>query len=285
MAGARPFLIEARQVRVERGGNTILHGISLGLHRGELGVLLGPSGSGKSTLFKALMGLWPLQSGQVLLEGTPLGNVEPARLTRTIGAVPQDDIVHLDLRLRRALEYSARLRLPPGTSEEALQAAVDRVLAALELTERAQVRIRNLSGGQRKRASMGVELLLAPPVLLLDEPTSGLDPELEANTMRLLRRLAGEGRGVLTTTHATASLDQAHFTVVVVKGRLAWAGPPGDMLAHFQVSDPDLVFKQLREAEPDAWAKRYQGSAAAQAFAHRAPPALAKVASGKDGTG
>ena len=267
------FLIEARDVRVERGGNQILHGISLGVHRGELGVLLGPSGSGKSTLFKALMGQWELSGGQVLLEGQPLGRLDPARVARTIGCVPQDDIVHTDLRLRSALEYAARLRFPAEAGEAAVQAAVDRVLGALELSERAGVRIKHLSGGQRKRASMGVELLLAPPILFLDEPTSGLDPELEASTMRLLRRLAGEGRAVLTTTHATASLAEAHFTVVVVKGRLAWAGPPAGMLEHFQVSDPDLVFKKLREAEPDAWAERYRASPLAGRFASRPAPA------------
>lgn len=235
-------------------------------------MLLGPSGSGKSTLFKALMGLWPVAAGQVLLEGQPIGRVDAAVLARTIGSVPQDDIVHLDLRLRVALTYSARLRLPEATPEAEVTAAVDRVLSALELTERANLRIRSLSGGQRKRASIASELLLAPPILFLDEPTSGLDPELEASTMRLLRRLADEGRAVLTTTHATASLDLAHFTLVIVKGRLAWAGPAREMLGHFQVSDPDLVFKKLREAEPDVWAQRWESSPARAAFAARPAP-------------
>ena len=210
--------------------------------------------------------------GDALLRGERLGSLDAATVSRGIGSVPQDDIIHTALPLRRALEYSARLRLPAGTSEEAIAAAVDRVLRDIELTDRATVRIRRLSGGQRKRASMALELLLAPPALLLDEPTSGLDPDLEASTMRLLRRLADEGRGVLTTTHATASLAMADLVVLVVKGYLAWAGPIADALRHFGVPDPDLIFKTLRGASPAEWAARYRQSPMAQRMSARPAP-------------
>jgi ABC-type multidrug transport system ATPase subunit len=174
--------------------------------------------------------------------------------------------------LRPALEYAARLRLPAETEEEAIAATVDRVLAAIELEHRSRLRIRRLSGGQRKRASLGIELLLAPPVLLLDEPTSGLDPELEATTMKLLRRLAREGRAVLTTTHATASLELADFIVVIAAGQIAYLGTPAGALRYFKVPDPDLIFKRLKEQEASGWALLYRSSADCAAAARRAPP-------------
>jgi len=267
------FLLEARNLRLSRGSVRVLQGVSLGIHRGELGVVLGPSGSGKSSLLKALAGIYDY-SGEVLLEGRQVSGLATREVASTIGMVPQDDIIHTKLELRPALEYSARLRLPPEATEDDVQAAVDRVLKATELEERAGVRIGRLSGGQRKRASMGVELLLAPPVLLLDEPTSGLDPELESSTMALLRRLAREGRAVLTTTHATASLGVADFLLVIVAGYLAWLGPPDAALKHFGVSDPDLIFKKLRDLEPRDWGARYAASATATRMAARPAPAI-----------
>ncbi len=267
------FLLEARGVWLARGGVQILSDVSVGVHRGELGVLLGPSGSGKSSLLKALGGMARPDDGEVRLGGDDLYDLPPARVAASIGMVPQDDIIHTDLKLRPALEYAARLRFPAGAAEQAIQAAVDRVLRDLELEQRASVRIRRLSGGQRKRASMGIELLQAPPVLLLDEPTSGLDPDLEATTMRLLRKLADQGRAVLTTTHATASLELADFLIVIVQGHLAWLGPPKAALQHFGVPDPDLIFKALRKDPPAAWATRYRQSPFHKRMAARPPRA------------
>lgn len=269
------FLLEGRDVRLSLGGVEILNGISVGVHRGEFGVLLGPSGSGKSTLLKALSGILGVDRGEVLLDGKGLNSLPRDQVTRMIGEVPQDDIIHTGLKLRAALDYAARLRFPRGTSEDELQSAVDRVLQAIELTDRADVRIRKLSGGQRKRASMGVELLLAPPALLLDEPTSGLDPDLESTTMKLLRRLADEGRAVLTTTHAMGSLGLADFVIVLVKGWLAWYGPVEPALRHFNATDPELIFKRLRDAKPQEWASRYRQTAVAKQMRARPGPVRA----------
>lgn len=267
------FLLEARHVGFERGGYTILAGVSVGVHAGEFGVLLGPSGSGKSSLLKVMGGLIRPDSGEVLLRGKDLYRLDPAQAAASIGMVPQDDIIHTQLKLRSALDYAARLRFPAATPEPEIKGAVDRVLEELELEHRAGVRIRKLSGGQRKRASMGIELLQAPPVLLLDEPTSGLDPDLEATTMKLLRKLADQGRAVVTTTHSTASLALADFLIVVVQGHLAWYGPPKAALAHFGVSDPDLIFKALRKAKPASWGARYRQSPICKRMAARPPRA------------
>jgi ABC transport system ATP-binding/permease protein len=277
------FLLEARGVSLERGSVQVLKDVSLGVHAGELVVLLGPSGSGKSSLLKCLAGVVAPDDGQVLLCGQDVNELPAAEVARTIGLVPQDDIIHTELRLRPALEYAARLRMPAGTPEPAIQAAVDRVLAATELTQRADVKIARLSGGQRKRASMGVELLVAPPALLLDEPTSGLDPELETTTMQLLRRLADEGRALITTTHAMASIDLAHLVAVVMGGVLAFAGTPAEAIQFFQVPDPDLIFKRLKDDKPAGWAARYRQSpffAKARGRAAPAPPRRAREETG-----
>jgi ABC-type multidrug transport system ATPase subunit len=272
------YLLEARGVSLERGSVQVLTDVSLGVHPGELVLLLGPSGSGKSSILRVLAGIARPDQGTVLLRGEDVGDLDAAAVARTIGMVPQDDIIHTELALRPALEYAARLRFPATATEAEVQAAVDRVLTATELTERADVRIQRLSGGQRKRASMGVELLLAPPVLLLDEPTSGLDPDLETTTMALLRRLADEGRAVLTTTHAMASIDMAHGVVVIMQGHVAFAGTPAQAIQFFQVPDPDLIFKRLKDDKPTGWASRYRQSPIAEQWRARPAPAGARKA-------
>jgi len=266
-----PFLA-AEDLCVARGGIQILEGISLGIQRGELTALLGPSGSGKSTLLKTLGGVLAPERGRVQIGGRELSALSETELAQTVGNVPQDDIIHTGLPLGRALSYAARLRFPREAPAAEVEAAVDRVLAAIELTDRADVRISRLSGGQRKRASLGVELLLAPPVLLLDEPTSGLDPGLERTSMRLFRRLADEGRAILCTTHSTDSLDLTHQLVLVVCGRLAFAGTLADALAHFEVSDAALIYKRLRDRKPQEWAQLYRRSEAFRRAASRPAP-------------
>lgn len=265
-------LLAAQDLSLARGDVQILSGLSLSVLRGEFVALLGPSGSGKSTLLKALGGVLVPDRGRVEVEGRPLGELSPAARAATIGSVPQDDIIHTALPLGRALSYAAQLRLPRDTPPAELTAAVDRVLAAIELTDRAGVRISRLSGGQRKRASLGVELLLAPPILLLDEPTSGLDPDLERTSMQLFRRLADEGRAIVCTTHSTDSLDLVHQLLIVVRGHLAFAGTLADALAHFQVPDPALIFKRLRDRRPEQWAQLYRQSPARQRARARSAP-------------
>ena len=177
------------------GGTRILQMVDLTLHPGEMCALIGPSGAGKSTLIKALLGLRDPDKGSVMMGSLPMAELGP------VGYVPQDDALHRGLTVRRELAYAAELRMPEASAEER-QSRIAEVLDQVDLGDRAEVRIRRLSGGQRKRVSLALELLTGPPLLILDEPTSGLDPGLEARTMTLLSQVAGTGRIVLVATHA-----------------------------------------------------------------------------------
>lgn len=200
-------------VRVEAIGLTradrgVLHDVSATAEPGELVAVTGPSGAGKTTLLRCLAGLLRPSSGVVL------HNDEPPS---TVGYVPQDDTLHHELPLRRTLLYAARLRMPVGSD---YAGAVTRVLAALGLTPVEATRVGLLSGGERKRASIAVELLTQPQVFFLDEPTSGLDPVAADELMRLLRGLASGGTTVVLTTHRPADLGFCHQVWTVEAGRL-----------------------------------------------------------------
>ncbi len=158
-----------------KGGKQVLQGVSLTVKACELVAVVGGSGAGKTTLLEALAGVRPAERGEVRFDGVDLyENFDSFR--RLLGYVPQDDIIHADLPLERTLRYAAALRLPESKSSADIDSAVDRALAALDLSHRADVQVGALSGGQRKRASIAVELLTSPPVFFLDEPTSGLHP-------------------------------------------------------------------------------------------------------------
>lgn len=205
------------------GGRTLLSPTDLAVAPGEFVALLGPSGSGKTTLLRTLAGVTDPTAGRVTLGG------EPATLhVDDLGYVPQRETVHDLLSVREALRYAAVLRV----GDDEADGVVEDVLAELDLVAVAGTRIRDLSGGERRRAACGLELVGRPKVLLLDEPTSGLDPVLERRLMRTFRRLADQGRAVIVVTHATNSLHLCD-TVAVMEpgGRLAVAGPPGEALA------------------------------------------------------
>jgi ABC-type multidrug transport system ATPase subunit len=202
---ARPVLttadlvLSARGLSWTAGGRAVLDRVDLDLRRGELVALVGGSGTGKSTLLELLAGLRRPAAGGIVVDDDDNG-------TPAIGFVPQDDIIHRDLRLRATLDFAARLRLPRRLTRSRRAEEVARVLAALDLDEQADVRVRDLSGGQRKRASIAVELLGRPALLLLDEPTSGLDPGTAAEVMAVLRRLTFGGTAVVLSTHSPADL-------------------------------------------------------------------------------
>ena len=281
--------IDARNLSrvVTRNGvqRVILHDVSLSIAPREFVAIVGGSGTGKSTLMKALCGYAPADQGQVLVNGDDFYRNFGAYRS-VLGYVPQDDILHRSLPVQRALEYAARLRLPADTTDQEVAARIDRVLEDVEMTAHRDKPIDALSGGQRKRVSIGAELLADPSLFFLDEPTSGLDPGLEKKMMYTLRRLADSGRTVILVTHATANITQCdHVIFMAGNGRMVFFGPPGDALRFFQVTSGDFadiytkiegiaspehpVVRQDVRAEYEAWQAAHPQAAS--------PPTLAEL--------
>jgi len=242
-------------------GINLLQDISLAILPREFVALVGVSGAGKSTLMNALAGFWPASDGAVLVNGTDLYRRFDAFRT-DLGYVPQDDIIHKELTAERALHYVARLRLPGDMTAAERRQAVTEELETLGLMERKDVRVGSLSGGQRKRVSIGVERLTRPGLFFLDEATSGLDPGTENRLMRLLRDLADGGQTIVLVTHATKNVMLCDQVIFLAKGgRLAYFGPPGEALDYFDVGDFDEIYEQLEdERSPEEWAERFRQS-------------------------
>ena len=253
-SGAR---VDAINVSRRIGTRQILQEMTLSVEPGELVAIAGGSGAGKTTLLAILAGLQSPSVGQVRHDGVLRG----ARLSAEtrIGYVPQDDIIHLEMPLRRTLRYAARLRLPAGTSAAEADRIVEQTMHDLDLSDRAEVPVRGLSGGQRKRASIAVELLTRPSLFFLDEPTSGLDPSTAADVMRLLRGLSERGVTVVLTTHEPAGIDRCDRVVFLARdGHLAFAGSPTEARRYFGVGDLNEVYGRLSgEDTPAIWAKRF----------------------------
>ncbi len=234
--------IEAQTLdRTTKNGVALLQGATLVVEPGELIGIVGGSGAGKTTLLEALAGISPPTSGRVLFDGIDLYRNQD--LFRTdLGYVPQDDIIHTDLPLRRTLRYAARLRV----GGEGIDGAVDDALRTLDLAERADTKVAALSGGQRKRASIAVELLTKPRVFFLDEPTSGLDPSTSAELLGTLRSLADSGTTVLFTTHAIQDLRLCRRVMFLARGgRIAFAGTLDDALGFFEVQTVEEIYGRL----------------------------------------
>src|SRR5215510_2037713 len=262
--GTRIRLI-AQQLRAEatdfQTGRTLrlLDDISLVLDPCEFVGLLGPSGAGKSTLMDALNGFRPAAQGKVLLNDRSL--YEYLAVLRTlIGYLPQDDILHRALTVRECLFYSAKLRLPDDYTDAEIRARVSEVMRNLELSERAENCIHQLSGGQRKRVSLGIELLSKPSLLFVDEPTAGQDPRTEAKLMELFREIANKGATVVINTHLLGSFSLLDKVAVLVRGKLAFFGPSQEMLPYFKAQRPHEVFDRLHEHPPEHWANAYRQS-------------------------
>jgi ABC-type multidrug transport system ATPase subunit len=235
-AGTPGARLTADGIVVPRGARRVLDGVSVDIEPGQLVALVGPSGGGKTTLLEALAGIRRLSEGTVWLDGQDVSrHVDGVRAS--VAFVPQDDIIHRDLPLRATLNYAARLRLPATVDHEQV---VEAVLAELDLRARAAVAVGSLSGGQRKRASIAVELLARPRLLILDEPTAGLDPTSAVMLVQVLRRLAHAGYTVLFTTHNTQDLALVDVAgVLSSEGRvLHWGGAAG-ALAHLGVAAVD----------------------------------------------
>jgi ABC transport system ATP-binding/permease protein len=238
-------------------GKQLLDHISLTARPGTLTAIVGGSGAGKSTLSRLIAGYTSPSEGTVLFEGHNI-HTEYASMRSRIGMVPQDDVVHRQLTVNQALGYAAELRLPPDTSKQERAQIVAGVLEELEMTKHADTRVDKLSGGQRKRASVALELLTQPSLLLLDEPTSGLDPALDRQVMLMLRQLADAGRVVTVVTHSISYLDVCDQILLLAPGgKVAFCGPPDQVEAAMGTRNWADIFAKVG-ADPDEANRRFK---------------------------
>ena len=255
----------------------IIQDISLAFQPKEFIVVVGQSGGGKSTLVDAIAGYRPATHGRIIVNDTIDVYKEFDASRSTIGYVPQKDIIHMELTVFQALDYAAQLRMPSDTTKAERTKRVQEVMEDLDLAHRKDTQISQLSGGQQKRVSIGVELLTKPGLFFLDEPTSGLDPGMETELMRLMRRLADQGRTIVMITHATKNVMLADKVVFLARGGyLTWFGPPEEALAYFDKyraerdrrASPmefDHIYTLLDNDELGTgaeWAERYRQDAA-----------------------
>jgi len=237
----------------------ILDDISISIKAGELVALIGGSGAGKSTFMDSLNGFRLPSEGSVLINGDDFyANYNSYK--NIVGYVPQQDIVYDTLSVNEMLTYASRLRMPDDSSEEEISKRVRDVIYDVELDGREDVIIKQLSGGQRKRASIAVELLADPKLFFLDEPTSGLDPGMERNMMRLLRKLADKGKTIILVTHATANLQMCDKVVILgTGGKLCYYGPSDAAIQFFEVKEYADIYDLINK-ESDKWQALFRKS-------------------------
>jgi ABC-type multidrug transport system ATPase subunit/pSer/pThr/pTyr-binding forkhead associated (FHA) protein/ABC-type transport system involved in multi-copper enzyme maturation permease subunit len=240
-------VIDITKVVPNRAGGgmiKLLDDVDLTIQPNEFVGLLGPSGAGKSTLMDSMNGMRPASSGRVLINNLDLYQHLDS-IKQSIGYVPQDDIIHRELTVYRTLYYVARLRLSRDVSTQEIDQIINEVMDVTGLAERRDVPVSQLSGGQRKRVSIAVELITKPSVIFLDEPTSGLDPATEEKIMKLFRQIAESGRTVILTTHAMENVRLFDKIVVMMRGKLVWYGAPKEALDHVKADSFKDLYDKL----------------------------------------
>ncbi|ORB10767.1 hypothetical protein BST37_22475 [Mycobacterium noviomagense] len=253
--------LRAHQLGLDTDGRRLLDDVSFTATRGTLTAVVGPTGAALSALVGMLGGAVQPSVGQVLLDGH---DVHAEYMRRYVGMVPRGDLIHAALTVEQALRYAAELRLPPGTSADERRRAVNEVLGELGLTAQRTLQVGHLSDEQRRRATLAMELLTRPPLLVLDEPTAGLDPAQERQMIATLRRLADSGQIVVLATTSSSHLGSCDQVVLLTSaGTTAFAGPPDEIDAAMGTSDWSRIL-ELVNADPDG---------AHQAFLERRPVA------------
>ena len=246
-----------KTVRLKFKKRDISQHVNFSAAPGEFIAFVGGSGAGKSTFIKCISGVNKPTSGQVLINGSDLyANYDT--LKKLIGYVPQENIIFDDLTLKDVLKYAANLRMPDDTSKKEKLEQIDKVLEIVEMLDKKDVMIRNLSGGQQKRACIAVELLSDPKLFFLDEPTSGLDPGTERSLMKTLRKMANSGKTIILVTHNTLNLHLCDKVVFFgYGGKLCFDGKPKDALSFFGVDDFVDIYNLLNN-DCDKWEQKFK---------------------------
>jgi ABC-type multidrug transport system ATPase subunit len=244
-----------RRVTVKGAEKRILNNITLDIQPNEFVAVIGGSGAGKSTLMNILCGKTTAYDGFLAYDKSGMANTGAYK--SAIGFAPQSDILYDDLTLYRMLYYSAKLKMPQDTRKEEYDNRVNQAIAMVQLTGHENTMVKNLSGGQRKRASIAVELLSDPRLFFLDEPTSGLDPATERHLMRLLKEMTRKNKTILAITHMTQNIGLCDKVIVLGRGGvLCYFGTPGDAIGFFGVTDVIDIYDKV-DSEPLIWQQKY----------------------------
>lgn len=252
-------MLEARNICLEVNNGdeavSLLNDVNFCIPLGHFAAIVGPSGCGKTTLLKAIAGIKETTSGSFLWETRDLaedGDFEP----REIGYVPQFSIAYDELTVDESIESSARLRVKAG--EDELNDIIDSVLAETGLTDIADRPVKLLSGGQKRRLALAMELVSKPRILLCDEVTSGLDPRSEREIVELLHDLSmKDGRIVISVTHSLAQMELYDSIIVMVQGNVAYHGSPHAIAHYFSVGNFEEVYPRLSQRTGEEWGQSW----------------------------
>ena len=263
LSGVLRDLSQEVAIRAERiikqfdNGVIGLHECSFEIPSKSLLAVMGPSGCGKSTLLKALNGDAPPSSGNVYISGLEL-NENYDYLKTQIGYVPQDDIVHRELTVQQSLYYAAKLRLD-NTDENFIQLKINQVVKDLNIGHIRENLVGKISGGQRKRVSIAVEILTDPLILFLDEPTSPLDPQTIEEFLEILRNLSNKGTTVIMVTHKPEDLNYMDTVIFMAEGgHKVYHGDTSNYLSYFSVKDTIKVYAQLALPAAKKWINQHK---------------------------
>lgn len=246
-----------KTVSTSKGKLDIVSHINLSIGQGEFVAIIGGSGAGKSSFMNCISGYSRPTSGQVLVNGDDLyDNYET--LKQIIGYVPQADIVYDTLTVQGMLNYAAQLRMPRDTTRQERKEKIAEVISMVELEGREKFLIKNLSGGQRKRVSIAVELLSDPKLFYLDEPSSGLDPGTEEKLMETLQRMSRTGKTIILITHNTMNIHLCDKIIFLGKGgKLCYFGTPKDAYDFFGVEQLAQVYNMVTD-DSESWQQRFE---------------------------
>lgn len=246
-----------KEVKDQKGPRRILDRVCCDIASNEFVAIIGGSGAGKTTVMTAMSGFDSRISGRVSCNGIDL-HENFSTLKNMIGFVPQQDIIYENLKLSKMLRYTAKMRMPSDTTPDEQMRRIQKVLEMVGLQDRADTYIRKLSGGQKKRASIAVELLADPGLFFLDEPTSGLDPDTEQSLMKTLAGLSkSEGKTIIMVTHTTQSIHLCDKVIFMGPGgKICYCGPPAEIAPYFGKDNLVDVYSELA-VNAVMWNRRY----------------------------